>query len=202
MINQFEKNSIATIDAPVFGYDAPVFGYIERTVTLLKGLRGHYETLYGVVITDNALKASVSLVARDLSGRQLSDKSVKLLVEACILVKREVISKPQVIENLELKIDRLNKNLDVLSRQDQDQSVLDFLLTCVDNLTLQLVAAECMWHQELTLIEQIIACRKVILPGCEIQHQIKALREELIELQQGSPMLHYEVTSSHVSKVM
>lgn len=196
------KNSIATIDAPVFGNDAPVFGCIERTVTLLKGLRGYYETLYGVVITDNALNASVSLVSPDLSGRQLSDKSIKRLVEACIQVKKEVISKPQIIEHLEFKIDRLNKKLDVLGRQGEDQSVLDFLLTCVDNLTLQLVAAECRWHQELILIEQIIACRKVILPGCETQTQIKALREELIELQHGSPMLHYEVTSSHVSKAM
>jgi type VI secretion system protein VasG len=178
--------------------DTPVLGYIEQTITLLKGLRGHYEMLYGVVITDDALKVSASLSARYLTERQLSDSAIELLVVACVKVKEGLGSKPQVIEKLEFKIKQLNKKIDLLDGQKQDLSVLNFLLTCVDNLTLQLVASESLWHQEVSLIKQITECNRAVLPGVDTQVKLKELKDELAELQHGSPLLHYEVTSTEV----
>ena len=71
-------------------------------------------------------------------------------LENCTATKDGLESKPQMIKQLELKIKRLNKEIDSLDLQEQDDSVLGFLLTCLDNLTLELVANECMWHQEMT----------------------------------------------------
>jgi len=87
-------------------------------------------------------------------------------LENGIANKEGLESKPQIIKQLELKIKRLNKKIDSLDLQEQDDCVLDFLLTCLDNLTLELVATECVWHQELA------------------------------ELQHGSPILRYEVISA------
>jgi len=71
-------------------------------------------------------------------------------LENCIATKEGLESKPKIIKQLEHKIKRLNKKIDSLDLQEQDESVLDFLLTCLDNLTLELVANECLWHQEMT----------------------------------------------------
>ena len=86
------------LESCIVAVDAPLFSYTEKAMALLRGLKGHYETLYGVVITDDALKASVLLSARHLTGKQLPDKPIEWLVAACIQVKADLGSKPQVIE--------------------------------------------------------------------------------------------------------
>ena len=52
------------------------------------------------------------------------------------------------IKQLEIEIKQLNKKIDSLDKQSQDKSMLDSLLIRLDNLILELVATECMWHQK------------------------------------------------------
>ena len=88
--------------------------------------------------------------------------TIGALVTICDQDKNGLGSKPQTIKQLELKIKQLNKKIDSLDRQEQDESLLDSLLTYLDDLTLELVAAECMWHQELTStdVHKALFCSK------------------------------------------
>ncbi|MBQ9117735.1 MAG: ATP-dependent Clp protease ATP-binding subunit [Clostridia bacterium] len=51
-------------------------------VAILKGLRGKYEEHHGVVITDEAIEAAVTLSSRYITDRYLPDKAIDLIDEA------------------------------------------------------------------------------------------------------------------------
>jgi len=53
----------------------------EETLEILKGLRPYYEKHHGVQITDEALKAAVTLSERYISDRRLPDKAIDLMDE-------------------------------------------------------------------------------------------------------------------------
>ena len=55
----------------------------DETLQILEGLRPTYEQFHGVLITDEALKASVSLSRRYISDRFLPDKAIDLMDESC-----------------------------------------------------------------------------------------------------------------------
>ena len=54
----------------------------DQTLTILRGLRGRYETYHHLTITDQALEAAVDLSIRYLPQRFLPDKAIDLVDEA------------------------------------------------------------------------------------------------------------------------
>lgn len=52
-------------------------------LAILQGIKARYESFHDVVITDDALKASVELSKRYLHERKLPDKAIDLIDEAC-----------------------------------------------------------------------------------------------------------------------
>ena len=57
---------------------------IGESVQILEGLRPVYEKHHGVKITDEALKAAVTLSERYISDRFLPDKAIDLMDESCM----------------------------------------------------------------------------------------------------------------------
>ena len=53
------------------------------TLDILKGLKKSYEKFHGITITNDALKACVDLSIRYINDRNLPDKAIDLLDEAC-----------------------------------------------------------------------------------------------------------------------
>ncbi len=60
---------------------------IDTAVEMLKILRPKYEEHHGLKISDEALTAAVRLSGRYISGRQLPDKAIDLIDEACAKVR-------------------------------------------------------------------------------------------------------------------
>lgn len=54
----------------------------EEAISILKGLRGQYESHHHVTITDEAVEAAVRLSARYINDRFLPDKAIDLMDEA------------------------------------------------------------------------------------------------------------------------
>ena len=59
----------------------------EETVAILRGLRPHYEKHHGVVISEEALDAAVEYSARYIHDRNLPDKAIDVMDEACSKVQ-------------------------------------------------------------------------------------------------------------------
>ena len=77
----------------------------EDALEILKGLRDRYEAFHKAKITDEALKAAVSLSNRYITDRFLPDKAIDVVDEAASKVRMKVFSASPDVKALE---DRLN----------------------------------------------------------------------------------------------
>ncbi len=59
----------------------------EKCITMLEGLRKKYENYHNVAISDEAIRAAVSLSKRYISDRFLPDKAIDLIDEAAAVLK-------------------------------------------------------------------------------------------------------------------
>ena len=73
----------------------------EETLAILKGLRSRYEGHHRLVITDEALSASVELSVRYLPTRFLPDKAIDLMDEAAALARLGAQTAPPEVRELE-----------------------------------------------------------------------------------------------------
>lgn len=81
----------------------------EETVEILKGLRDRYEAHHRVKITDDAIKAAVSLSDRYISDRFLPDKAIDLMDEAASKVRLKTTITPPNLKHLEDEILQVQK---------------------------------------------------------------------------------------------
>ena len=80
---------------------------LELSLEILRGLKERYELHHGVSITDEAIQAANRLADRYISDRCLPDKAIDLIDEAAAQLKMEVTSKPQVVEEAEADLRRV-----------------------------------------------------------------------------------------------
>jgi len=96
---------------------------IKDAVTILSGLRPKYEEHHGVVITDDALKAAVTLSDRYISDRFLPDKAVDLIDEGASFVKLSTFVIPDSILQLEKELEKLsNSKEEAVQKQDFEEA--------------------------------------------------------------------------------
>lgn len=74
---------------------------VEQTITMLRGLKTRYEIHHSVSISDSALVTAAVASNRYISERQLPDKAIDLIDEACSAVRLARESKPDELEALE-----------------------------------------------------------------------------------------------------
>ena len=77
----------------------------EDALEILRGLRDRYEAFHKAKITDEALKAAVTLSSRYITDRFLPDKAIDVVDEAASKVRMKVFSTAPDVKALE---DRLN----------------------------------------------------------------------------------------------
>lgn len=80
---------------------------VEDTISILRGLRERFEVHHGVRITDNALVNAAVLSHRYISDRFLPDKAIDLVDEAAALVRTEMDSLPQELDDLSRRVMQL-----------------------------------------------------------------------------------------------
>ncbi len=80
---------------------------VEEAISILRGLKERYEVFHGVRISDNALVSAAVLSDRYISDRFLPDKAIDLVDEACALIKTQLDSMPEELEDLSRRITQL-----------------------------------------------------------------------------------------------
>jgi len=74
---------------------------VEDSISILRGLKERYEVHHGVRIKDSALVTAAKLSARYITNRQLPDKAIDCIDEACANVRVQLDSQPDEIDRLE-----------------------------------------------------------------------------------------------------
>lgn len=139
----------------------------EATI-ILRGLSAVYEQSHCVLIDDDALQAAATLSERYLSGRQLPDKAIDVLDTACARVAINLSSPPKQISALttlshqqEAEIRQLERELRIGLRTDTSR--MAEVLVQYDETLAALDELEAAWHQQQTLVREIIALRQQLL---------------------------------------
>jgi len=175
----------------------------DTACLMLRGLKTRYAQHHGVHITDDAVRAAVTLSRRYLTGRQLPDKAVDLLDTAAARVRMNLDTVPEPLTRMKSAITALEM---------EKQALLEDLavgngphgerLEAVDkeevSIILQLDALETQYGQELALSERLLACRADI----SRQRELAALRHQLAEVQQNNPLLEVDVGVRTVATVI
>ena len=95
---------------------------VEDTVSILRGIKERYEVYHGVKITDSALVAAATLSDRYISDRFLPDKAIDLVDEACAMIKTEMDSMPEEMDEERRKIMQLQIEELALKKEDDQLS--------------------------------------------------------------------------------
>ncbi len=95
---------------------------VEDAISILRGLKERFELHHGVRIQDNALVSAVVLSNRYISDRFLPDKAIDLVDEACAMIRTEMDSMPQELDELTRKVLRLEIEETALAKEKDDAS--------------------------------------------------------------------------------
>ena len=91
----------------------------QDAILILKGLRDKYEAHHKVKITDDAIKAAVSLSSRYIADRYLPDKAIDLIDEAASRVRLRIYTTPSDLKEKEAEIKMLKEEKNEAIRAQQ-----------------------------------------------------------------------------------
>ena len=101
---------------------------VEDTVSILRGLKERFELHHGVRIHDRAIVAASQLSNRYITERFLPDKAIDLIDEACAMIRTEIDSMPQELDEvtrrmmqLQIEEQALMKEKDAASKKRLEQ---------------------------------------------------------------------------------
>ncbi|MBQ0058369.1 MAG: ATP-dependent chaperone ClpB [Lachnospiraceae bacterium] len=137
---------------------------VEETISILRGIKERYEVYHGVKITDSALVSAATLSQRYISDRFLPDKAIDLVDEACAMIKTELDSMPEELDEmrrrimqLEIEEAALKKETDTLSKDR-----LETLQKDLADLKDQFQSDAAQWENEKKAVEDLSLLREKI----------------------------------------
>jgi ATP-dependent Clp protease ATP-binding subunit ClpB len=194
-------------------------------ISILRGIKGKYETHHHVRIRDEAIIAAVELSQRYISDRFLPDKAIDLIDEAAAKLRLERNSKPEELETIERKIRQLEIEREAIKRE-KDQAKLQGLNEEIANLTEERNRLQAKWQSEKDLADQIQSLKDEsenlkfeaesaerggdLGKVAEIRYgripknekTMEGLKEKLIALQKDSALVNEEVDAEEIAEVV
>ncbi|HBV92566.1 MAG TPA: type VI secretion system ATPase TssH [Pantoea sp.] len=175
----------------------------DTACLMLRGLKSRYAEHHNVHITDDAVRAAVTLSRRYLTGRQLPDKAVDLLDTAAARVRMSLDTVPEAIVRLKSRLIALGmETQDLLediaagaSSHGDRLAVIDTLRTELES---ELKTQEARLEVERQLVGELIACRQDI----SRQADIHTLQQQLNFLQQDGALIRPDVDIRMVANVI
>lgn len=175
----------------------------DTACLMLRGLKSRYAEHHSVHITDNAVRAAVTLSRRYLTGRQLPDKAVDLLDTAAARVRMSLDTVPEQIVRLkaqlnalELEEQALQEDIAAGTRPHGDR------LEAIEQLRTELDAhiqeLEGRFSHEKALAQQLMASRQDISQ----QADISDLQQQLEQAQQGNVLIQVDVDTRTIANVI
>lgn len=177
---------------------------VAQATTILRGLVSRYEGTHGVYLRDDAVVAAAVLSARYLSGRQLPDKAIDLLDTACARVKNSQHAMPIGLQTLATQLAEQQRQLTALLRDQQhglpvDNQLISELKAQIPELEQEEAILTAHWQQQIALVAQLIASRRVADNNSSSEATSAAL---LAHQQFHGVLIHHEVTPHVVADVI
>src|SRR4051812_24410771 len=135
---------------------------VEDAISILRGLRERFELHHGVRIQDNALVSAVTLSNRYISDRFLPDKAIDLVDEACAMIRTEMDSMPQELDELQRRVMQLEIEETALKKEKDDASKrrLSELRKDLADVREKATALRAVWQKEKDSLNRVQKVRE------------------------------------------
>jgi len=123
---------------------------VEDTISILRGIKEKFEVYHGIRITDGAIVEAAVLSDRYIPDRQLPDKAIDLIDEAAAMIRTEMDSMPEELDQLTRKVMQLEIEKEALKKETDTYSKerLEILEKELSNLTDQKSLLKAQWENE------------------------------------------------------
>lgn len=200
---------------------------VEDSISILRGLKERYEIHHGVNIHDRALVAAVTLSDRYITDRFLPDKAIDLVDEACAMIRTEIDSMPQELDEVTRRVMQLEIEEAALMKESDEASKARLLLLQKELADFKEKAdqMQAKWQNEKEGIQKIREKREQLEKlrrelekaeseydlnkAAELRHgRVPALEKELKQLEQevnekdGERLLREEVTEEEIADIV
>jgi len=137
---------------------------VPDAVSILRGLRERFELHHGVRIQDAALVTAVTLSDRYITDRFLPDKAIDLIDEACAMIRTEMDSLPQELDELSRRVLQLEIEETALSKEKDEGSArrLETLRRELGDARTRAQALRLQWDKEKGGVERVRKVREEI----------------------------------------
>ena len=198
----------------------------EDAISILRGLKGRYETHHQVRIKDGAIIAAVGLSHRYITSRFLPGKAIDLIDEAAAHLRLEMSSVPEEIDNLDRRIRQLEIEREAIRRENDEQRV-ENLTREIEELKAKESALRAKWQGERDILQKVqsnkdaierlkVEAQQAERQGdygkvaeirygkiVEAEKQIAALQEQLkLTTAGGEAMIKEEVDAQDIAEIV
>ncbi|MFI3290398.1 MAG: AAA family ATPase [Opitutales bacterium] len=156
---------------------------VEDSIAILRGLKERFETHHGVEIKDNALVEASVLSDRYISGRQLPDKAIDLIDEACARIRTQMDSMPVELDNLMRKKMSLEIEETALLKEDGDNPRLAKVRKTLADCKAELIVLQDKWNSEkeqsqlANKLREDIEQAKIKMEKAQLEHNLSEAAE-------------------------
>jgi ATP-dependent Clp protease ATP-binding subunit ClpB len=152
----------------------------EDTVAILRGIKEKYEIHHGVSILDSSIIAAVRLSTKYISDRNLPDKAIDLIDEAASLIRIEIDSKPENLDELERKIITLKIEEKALNKSSDDgEDAKGKIKNKLKELEAKYNKLEKVWAKD----------KEILLTANELKTQLESARRDLDTAKRNSDLM-------------
>jgi type VI secretion system protein VasG len=185
----------------------------KSATTMLRGLREKFENSHNVIIQDEAIESAVRLSARYITGRQLPDKAVDLLDTCAARVKVSLQQKPAAVEDCEVLITNLERELAALHRDEKagveiDKERIKDLDTQVAVAKENLAKLKVEYEKEMACVKKVIDARDKMNKAAnedekaKLREEVRAAIKEMKAAQGEIPLIRPDVDDAMVAAVV
>nr|WP_251636187.1 AAA family ATPase [Sporosarcina sp. NCCP-2716] len=200
---------------------------VEDTISILRGLKERFELHHGVRIHDRALVAAATLSDRYLTERYMPDKAIDLMDEASAMIRTEIDSMPQELDQVTRRILQLEIEEQALTKEKDtvSQTRLAALREELTELKESSAGMREQWNEEKKKLQEVQDVREQLdryrreledaentfdlNKAAELRHgRIPALEHQLHELEelfkggQENSMIREEVTEDEIAMIV
>jgi ATP-dependent Clp protease ATP-binding subunit ClpB len=200
---------------------------VEDTISILRGLKERFELHHGVRIHDRAIIAAAQLSNRYITDRFLPDKAIDLIDEACAMIRTEIDSMPQELDDVTRRVMQLEIEEQALMKETDEASKkrLEALREELKELKEEQAELQKKWQFEKEGLEQLQKKREILdeyrrqledaeskydlNKAAELRHgKIPAVEKEIKQLEEAlanaseNRILREEVTADEIAAIV
>ncbi len=185
----------------------------QQAIAMLRGLIPVLEKHHDVWITEQALRAAVTLSHRYIPSRQLPDKAISVLDTACARVSVAQHAPPVELQLFSYQVNCAKSELEQAEKSMllgySDETRLTQIKRQIAEYQGNHLQLETHWQQQSQSVTQLLNIRKAILQAAAEDHvdrsletELKQIEQKLTELREGHCLVPSEVSVTGIASIV